>query len=457
MDERGYVAEALLERLREDGVHFRALSPEASVQALDLAVPLDALPGMPRRIARFAHDFDLRLVQLSRPEYQRCEFIVAWSDEVGRPSFLAVHALGDYYRAARPLLRSAELLSGRPDVLFFYGLVEAIQAGEIDEARANWLSRLWHADPRGAIERIGSLWRQRRDVRLLAQAARQCSWEPVRAALARLGRAKGRLLSASPLALLPKVMSVAQSRHARVAFVGFENPGLRERVERDLAPAFPAGLTALEYAYTVERMRSIDVAVLFDPPQAYRASAEEVVVVERAEALPPAAARVERALLSWLERRVERRFSDTVVGANPLAARMLQFACRHRLPVLSDAVSLLLNCGLECRLRTPILMPHPFGIFIHRNALIGSRVTVMQQVTIGNKHPSDPGAPVIEDNVCIGAGAKILGALRIGHGATVGANAVVTRDVPSHCTVVGANRILGPGVVEERQSSVVNT
>jgi len=41
----------------------------------------------------------------------------------------------------------------------------------------------------------------------------------------------------------------------------------------------------------------------------------------------------------------------------------------------------------------------------------------------------------------------------------VGANAVVTRDVPSHCTVVGANRILGrAGVVQERQaSSVVNT
>jgi serine O-acetyltransferase len=106
-------------------------------------------------------------------------------------------------------------------------------------------------------------------------------------------------------------------------------------------------------------------------------------------------------------------------------------------------------------------MPHPYGIVIHRNVVIGSRVTVMHQVTIGNQHPSDPGAPVIEDNVCIGAGAKILGAVRIGHGATVGANAVVTRDVPSHCTVVGANRILGAvAVAKERQQDeaiVVNT
>ena len=456
MDERGYVAEALLDRLRDDGVRLRAVGPDSLAHELALAVGPEALAGMPRRIARFAQDFDLRLVQLSRNEYQRTDFVLAWSDEVGRPSFLAVHALGDYYRAGRPLIRSTELLGGRPDALFFFGLLEAVQAGEIDEARAAWLSSLWRADPRGAIERIGSLWRQRRDLRLLAQAAKQGAWDGVRAALPRLRRARGPMLLASPLALLPRVRSLAQPRRTRVAFVGFENSALRERVERDLARAFAGALETLELSYS-ERLRGIDVAVLFDPPEAYRAHADELVVVERAEALPPAAARVERELLRWLERRVERRFSHTVVGANPLAARVLQFACRRRVPLLADFMSTLLNCALECRLRTPILMPHPFGIFIHRNAVIGSRVTVMQQVTIGNKHPSDSGAPVIEDNVCIGAGAKILGAVRVGHGATVGANAVVTRDVPSHCTVVGANRILGSTVVEGRQASVVNT
>jgi serine O-acetyltransferase len=71
--------------------------------------------------------------------------------------------------------------------------------------------------------------------------------------------------------------------------------------------------------------------------------------------------------------------------------------------------------------------------------------------------------PVIEDNVFIGAGAKVLGSVRIGRNATVGANAVVTRDVPSHCTVVGANRILGieePAVAarrREEERTVVNT
>src|SRR6185436_15498297 len=301
MDERGYVAEALLDRLRDEGVPFRALGPEAAAPDLALAVAQDALPGMPRRMARFAQDFDLRLVQLSRDE--------------------------------RPVLRSEELLSGRPEVLLLYSLVEAIQAQGIDEARAAWLSRLWHADPRGALERIGALWPARRDMRLLAHAAKQASWDQVRAALPRLRRILYRALP-NPFALLAKLNLVLQPRHAVVAFVGFDNSALRERVVRDLAPAFPSGVDALELTYA-ERPRGADVAVLFDPPDTYRPRLESIVV-ERAEALPPAAAKVERALLRWLERRVERRFSDTVVGANPLAARILQFACRHRIPLLSD-------------------------------------------------------------------------------------------------------------------------
>ena len=46
-------------------------------------------------------------------------------------------------------------------------------------------------------------------------------------------------------------------------------------------------------------------------------------------------------------------------------------------------------------------------------------------------------APIIGDNVFIGAGAKILGPIKIGNGAVIGANAVVTKNVPDNCTVVG--------------------
>lgn len=468
MDERGYVAQALLDRLRDDGVAFRMLGdargyPETAASEVALAVPGEVLPGVPRRIARFCQDFDLHLVQLERLEQQSWRFVLAWNDEVGHPSFLTVKALADYYRAARRLLRSEELLSGAPDALFLYGLAEGIEEQAIDEMRGAWLSTLWHANPRAAIERIGRFWRQRRDLRLLAQAAKHGDWRAVRAQLPALRRVLHRALLPTPMALLYKLSMLSrgfvQPSAAVVAFVGAENALLRERVARDLAPAFPSGLRTLEQDYAA-RSRGIDVGVVFAPPPGYRPRFEEMIPVENSEALPAAAVKVERALLRWLERRVERRNPNTVVGANPLAARILQFALRHRVPVLADFMSTLLNCGIACRLRSPILMPHPFGIVIHRNAVIGSRVTVMQQVTIGNKHPADPGVPVIEDNVCIGAGAKILGPIRIGRGATVGANAVVTRDVPSHCTVVGANRILGGGTVaderQRNQTAVVN-
>ena len=130
---------------------------------------------------------------------------------------------------------------------------------------------------------------------------------------------------------------------------------------------------------------------------------------------------------------------------------------------MSELFETLLNCSIECAIRSPILMPHPFGIVIERGTLIGSRVTVMQQAMIGRSRP-DSGCPTIEDNVVVGAGAKILGPVRVGRSAIVGANAVVTRDVPSHCTVVGANRVLGmekrPTVAPKRRAdhqSVVNT
>ena len=81
MDERGYVAEALFNRLRDDGVQFAPLS-----EHMELAVPRAALAGMPRRIARFAQELDLALVQLARDEPHSWKLLLAWSDDVGRPT-----------------------------------------------------------------------------------------------------------------------------------------------------------------------------------------------------------------------------------------------------------------------------------------------------------------------------------------------------------------------------------
>ncbi len=81
------------------------------------------------------------------------------------------------------------------------------------------------------------------------------------------------------------------------------------------------------------------------------------------------------------------------------------------------------------------MMPHPNGIVIHPNAVIGPNCLIFQQVTIGTIDGSTE--PVIEGHVDIGAGAKILGSVRVGAHARIGANAVVLIDVPAGRTAVG--------------------
>lgn len=79
-------------------------------------------------------------------------------------------------------------------------------------------------------------------------------------------------------------------------------------------------------------------------------------------------------------------------------------------------------------------LPHGIrGIFISHNAKIGKNATIFHQVTIGE---GNDGAPVIGDNVFIGAGAKIIGKIDIGNNVRIGANCVVCEDVPNECTVV---------------------
>jgi serine O-acetyltransferase len=90
---------------------------------------------------------------------------------------------------------------------------------------------------------------------------------------------------------------------------------------------------------------------------------------------------------------------------------------------------------LNCNIGGGLLIPHPNGIVIHPGARIGVNCLFFQQVTIGTRGTSD--APAIEGHVDIGAGAKILGAIRIGAHARVGANAVVLCNVPGGAIAVG--------------------
>ena len=78
------------------------------------------------------------------------------------------------------------------------------------------------------------------------------------------------------------------------------------------------------------------------------------------------------------------------------------------------------------------------GVVIGETAEIGENVTLYQGVTLGGTgFATGKRHPTVEDNVTIGSGAKLLGPIRIGHGAKIGANAVVIHDVPPNSTVVG--------------------
>ena len=101
-----------------------------------------------------------------------------------------------------------------------------------------------------------------------------------------------------------------------------------------------------------------------------------------------------------------------------------------------------MGCDIGVALPKSVFLPHPMGIVIHSQAWLGDGVVIGHQVTLGGRELTSTAAPQIEDGVYIGAGAKILGGVRIGRGATVGANAVVTRDVPPAAIVVGSNRLL---------------
>ncbi|MEP0841578.1 MAG: serine acetyltransferase [Phycisphaerae bacterium] len=85
-----------------------------------------------------------------------------------------------------------------------------------------------------------------------------------------------------------------------------------------------------------------------------------------------------------------------------------------------------------------LCIPHPGGIFVSARARIGRNCNLSHGVTIGvSNRGQRQGCPTIGDNVYLGPGAKIFGKVTVGNGSAVGANCVVTRDVPENGVVVG--------------------
>ena len=122
-----------------------------------------------------------------------------------------------------------------------------------------------------------------------------------------------------------------------------------------------------------------------------------------------------------------------------LLARWLSQRARHQ-------TGIEIHPGAEIGRR--VFIDHGDGVVIGETTIIGDDVTIYQGVTLGGTG-KDVGKrhPTIESGVTIGAGAKVLGPITVGHHSKIGAGSIVLKDVPPNCTVVG-----NPGrIVKKKQ------
>lgn len=99
-----------------------------------------------------------------------------------------------------------------------------------------------------------------------------------------------------------------------------------------------------------------------------------------------------------------------------------------------------LHVSLKAQIGIGINFKHINGVVIGDGVVIGKNVVIYHQVTLGGQNLGDGkegNYPVIEDNVTIFTGAKILGPVRIGENSIIGANSVIVKDVPQNCIVAG--------------------
>jgi serine O-acetyltransferase len=146
---------------------------------------------------------------------------------------------------------------------------------------------------------------------------------------------------------------------------------------------------------------------------------------------------------------VKARFTDGTFAM--LVYRWMQGCQRCRLVPLAMILNKLNVCFGQCIIGRGadfgpgFVLVHSQGVVINTAVRGGARIVLEHQVTLGAEKG---GAPVLGDDVFVGAGAKILGAVRLGNRVRIGANAVVVDDVPDDATAVGV-----PARIIERQQA----
>lgn len=122
--------------------------------------------------------------------------------------------------------------------------------------------------------------------------------------------------------------------------------------------------------------------------------------------------------------------------------RLMNFLHRKNIPLLPGFIMrfirIIFSCELpyNCQLGKGVVFKHNgLGVVIHPKAVIGGNTQIYQNVSIAGRN--NRGVPTIGENVFIGAGACILGGIKIGNNAMIGANAVVITDIPDNAVAVG--------------------
>ncbi len=130
--------------------------------------------------------------------------------------------------------------------------------------------------------------------------------------------------------------------------------------------------------------------------------------------------------------------------------RLSRAAWKARIPLLPYLIQMLngLLHGCEIHYRAAIgrgfRIAHPRGIVVGQNVRAGEGLTLYTSVVLGVKHTGVPSQPTFGKDVTIYAGAKVLGGVTVGDHVTIGANAVVTRDLQNGALVAGVPaRVVG--------------
>ena len=164
---------------------------------------------------------------------------------------------------------------------------------------------------------------------------------------------------------------------------------------------------------------------------------------------PNLKADIKRYVLNPNDRRNIYLFFDQGIWAI-VVYRFGRWASRLRIPVLAFVIRILafflfklieiltgISIPASAEVKKGLYIGHFGSIILHTRVEIGENCSLGPGVIIGTRGLGDDGVPQIGDNVYVGSGAKILGGIHIGNHVRIGANAVVLKSVPDHCTVVG--------------------